>query len=100
MPSGTPSSTKIVANIGGCDSVATAEKRKSLRPKNASRTSQSYLWCNVAPQDGEPYSTPFTSQTPNIYVGLRYENVVIWMDRSWPEESEEIGGVVRKFEVS
>jgi hypothetical protein len=57
---------EIVANIGGCDRVASAVKKKILETKNASRTSQSYLWCHIAPKDAEPYSTPVMAKHPTF----------------------------------
>ena len=79
MPSRDAIVHEIVANIGGCDR-RIRRKNKILETKNASRTSQSYLWCNVAPQDGETYSTRVTSETPNIYVACDDKNVWIGMD--------------------
>jgi len=75
MPSRDAIVHEIVANIGGLRPSHPPQKNKILETKNASRTSQSYLWCNVAPQDGETYSTRVTSETPNIYVGCYDKNV-------------------------
>jgi hypothetical protein len=39
---------EIVANLGGSNRVTSAGKKKILETKNASRTPQSHLWCNIA----------------------------------------------------
>ena len=75
MPSRDAIVHEIVANIGGLRPSHPPQKTKSLRLKTPQGLSQSYLWCNVAPQDGETYSTRVTSETPNIYVGCYDKNV-------------------------
>jgi hypothetical protein len=76
---------EIVANIAAAPVAAAHKKRKSLRTKNASRTSQSHLWCNIAPQDGEPYSTLVWGETLNIYVGRGYKSVGFFETESDPK---------------